>query len=349
MRIIDDADASSRVVILGTGGTIAGVSTEADDRSYQAAQLSVAQLVGAVPALAGSAIEAHQVAQLDSKDMGWAVWRDLVAALMHHRSREDVAGVVVTHGTDTLEETALLLQLLLPPGKPVVLTAAMRPATSAQADGPGNLADAVRTVRAWGSGPGASSGRQAGVGVVLGGRLWSALDIRKAHTLEIDAFDGGGAPILAEVNASALAWGPRPWPLPQAWVSAGLMARPHLPRVEIITSHADADGAVVDALLAASRKLSAKQGQPLAGLVVASTGHGTVHCGLQAALSRAAQAGVAVWRSTRVARGGVLARPRDDWPAAGPLTPAQARVALALALAVRPELASQPWESWSAT
>jgi L-asparaginase len=105
-----------------------------------------------------------------------------------------------------------------------------------------------------------------------------------------------------------------------------------LPRVEIITSHADADGALVDALLAA---WPASDPQRLRGLVVACTGHGTWHRGLEPALLRARRAGVVVWRSSRVARGGVESKPGDTWPVAGRLTPAQARVALAITLALR--------------
>jgi L-asparaginase len=100
------------------------------------------------------------------------------------------------------------------------------------------------------------------------------------------------------------------------------------PRVEILTSHADADGWLVDAAL----QQAARQGVALSGLIIAGTGHGTVHEGLEAALRRATQAGVVVWLSTRVARGGVQAREGDAWPACGTLTPAQARIALMLHL-----------------
>lgn len=334
-------DKPGLVVLLGTGGTIAGVSTHGDDRAYQAAQLGVEQLVSAVQPLAGLPLETRQVAQVDSKDMGWPVWRALLQALQTQLARPEVAGVVVTHGTDTLEETALLLHLLLPPLKPVVLTAAMRPATSQEADGPANLLDAVRLAcggsASW---PCSMSGAAGGVAVMLAGRLWAACDLRKAHSWHIDAFDGGGALPLARTIEGVLTATGRDWPPSRGWLNASLLALTALPRVEMVTSHADADGALVDALLASSRP---------AGIVVACTGNGTLHEGLQAALERAQAQGVAIWRSTRVAQGGVGAKPQDRWPAAGSLTPAQARVALSLALAVRPDLATQPWEHWPAT
>lgn len=322
------------IVVLGTGGTIAGVSTTGDDRHYQAAQLSVEQLVAAVPALSGMPLEAHQVAQVDSKDMGWPVWRELLQALEIHLARPEVAGVVVTHGTDTLEETAVLLHLLLPPGKPVVLTAAMRPASSREADGPGNLLDAVR-VLLW-----AEARGQSGVVAVMAGRVWAGAEVRKAHSWHIDAFDGGDAAPLAWLESAQVCAGARDWPRPRAW---GMDPRVEaLPRVALITSHGDVDGSVVDALLA-----SGSHGLPLAGLVVACTGHGTVHVQLQVALERARAAGVVVWRSTRVARGGVQPSTQSEvWPAIPRLTAAQARLALSLALWRRPEWARAPTGDW---
>jgi L-asparaginase len=309
------------VVILGTGGTIAGTGSD-PSRSWQyhAAQLSVAQLVEAVPELAGVPLETVQVAQIDSKDMRWSVWQALGQALLTHLARPDVAGVVITHGTDTLEETAYLLHRLVDVAKPVVLTAAMRPATAPDADGPGNLRDAVRVVQD------AARRGLGGVLAVMHDRIWSGAHVRKAYSSSLDAFDGGGHDPLALLDEHG-AWTQvgTHWPQAGGAGLAVLSNRP--PRVEIVCSHADADGWLVDAALA-----HAAPGHALAGIVVAGTGHGTIHEGLQAALVRAAAQGVTVWRSSRVARGGVTGREGDVWPAGGDLTPAQARVALMLTL-----------------
>ena len=143
------ASIDGTVVVLGTGGTIAGTADSATDSvGYRAASLGVDALVAAVPPLAGWPIECQQLAQVDSKDMGLALWLALRAALQRQLQRPEVAGVVITHGTDTLEETAYFLHRVLAPAKPVLLTAAMRPATSLQADGPQNLLDAVTLARA---------------------------------------------------------------------------------------------------------------------------------------------------------------------------------------------------------
>jgi L-asparaginase len=305
-----------RVVILGTGGTIAGTGHDPSRAwVYQAAQLSVAQLVEAIPALQGVALEAVQVAQVDSKDVSWSVWRQLGQALAHHLAREEVAGVVITHGTDTLEETACMLHALHDGSKPVVLTAAMRPATAPDADGPLNLCAAVAVVQE------AARCHQGGVVAVLQGRVWAGLQVRKAHSHALDAFDGGGAPPLSHLPAGPLTW-PTCSGLGWHWLDADP------PRVEMVCSHADADGWVVRAMLAHNRTTE----RPLKGVVVVGTGHGTVHEGLAQALREAAQQGVTVWRSTRVARGGVQVREGDEWPGVPDLTSAQARVMLTLSL-----------------
>ena len=116
------------VVVLGTGGTIAGTAQDAADNvGYTAAQLGIEQLVRAVPALASTRLDVQQIAQLDSKDMDFATWHLLARTVAGQLARAEVAGIVITHGTDTLEETAFFLQRVLAPSKPVVLTAAMRP------------------------------------------------------------------------------------------------------------------------------------------------------------------------------------------------------------------------------
>jgi L-asparaginase len=303
---------TGKVVILGTGGTIAGTAARADDAvGYTAAQLGVAQLVAAVPALRQAEIECEQVAQLDSKDMDVATWQALAARSALHLARADVAGVVVTHGTDTLEESAYLLHRVLASAKPLVLTAAMRPATSLAADGPANLHDAVCAAR---------DARAQGVLVVLAGSVWSGAEVRKVHTYRRDAFGAGDAGALAQVEEGTLRW----WREPPRGDALGLarIARDAAlwPRVEIVTSHAGASGALVDALLA----------QGVDGIVVAGTGNGTLHRELEAALLRAQAAGVAVLRSTRCAGGPVIGQ--TLLRSADALSPPQARVELLLQL-----------------
>ena len=323
---------ANTLLILGTGGTIAGVQN-ADDASggYTAGVLGVDELLGGVEPPAGWRVTTQQVASIDSKDMRWSVWQGLAAALGCGLSDPAVGGVVITHGTDTLEETACLLDWLHDQRKPIVLTAAMRPATAVDADGPANLRDAMAVAAAL------SAVGRGGVWVLMHGRLWPASQARKAHSHAIDAFDGGGLPSVAEAVSADHEWRPvlgaweqvpvRAYQAP-LWRWFAIQDRP---RVECVYSHADADGWVVRAML------SCPDAAGLRGLVVACTGHGTVHEALAEALGEASSRGVVVWRSTRVARGGVTAKPTDRWPATGSLTVAQARVALALHLLQAPD------------
>lgn len=308
---------ASRIVVVATGGTIAGTAARPGDNiGYVAAQLGAEALVDAVPALAGTPLETEQVAQLDSKDMDAATWLRLAQRAAFHLGRDEVAGVVVTHGTDTLEETGWFLQRVLAPRKPLVLTAAMRPATALLRDGPQNLLDAVAVARA----PGAR-----GTLVAVAGVVWDARELRKVHTYRLDAFGAGDAGWIARVEEGELRR-QRDWPDGAAFGVENLPADPAAwPAVEIVTSHAGASGLLVRAAVAAGVR----------GLVVACTGNGTVHHALEAALREAQAAGVTVWRSSRCLAGAVLAKPGDVFPTAGTLTPAQARVALMLELMAR--------------
>lgn len=305
--------ASSLLVVLGTGGTIAGRAADAADAvGYRAGEVPVGQLLGGIAPPAGLQLECEQLAQLDSKDMDAATWQRLAQRAAQHLDRPEVRAVVVTHGTDTLEETAWLLHRVLAPTKPLVLTAAMRPATALLSDGPQNLADALAV---------AASPGVAGVLVVMAGRVHAAADVRKRHSFSVDAFDSGEAGVLAVVEQGELRCF-RPWPRDEPLGLACIGLEPgRWPWIEIVTSHADARGAAVDALSTAG----------VDGLVVAATGNGTVHERLAAALDRAVQRGVAVVVTTRCADGAVVtAGGPTRWPVLSALRPVQARVELLL-------------------
>lgn len=306
-----------RVVVLGTGGTIAGkAASSGDNIGYTAGQVGVADLLGGIEAPAGVALVAEQVAQLDSKDMDADTWRQLAARCAHWLAQPDVAGIVITHGTDTLEETAFFLHAVLAPAKPVVLTCAMRPATALSPDGPQNVRDALAVA----STPGAQ-----GVTVVCAGTIHSGLDVQKVHTYRLDAFASGDAGPVGYVEEGEVrrvrAW-PQGGPFDAARLEA--VAKPW-PRVEIIMSHAGASGAIVEALLLPST-------ESLRGLVLATTGNGTVHHALEAAALKAQDGGVSVLRATRCTNGRILPKPGDGLRDAGALTPVKARVALVLEL-----------------
>lgn len=305
---------SQKIVVLGTGGTIAGTASDAGDNlGYTAAQVGIAQLLQAVAALRDVPLVAEQVAQIDSKDMDFDVWKALAVRCAHWLAQPDVQGIVITHGTDTLEETAFFLQSVLDPARPIVLTCAMRPSTALVPDGPQNLMDAVAVARTAGA---------RGVVAVCAGTIHRAQDVTKVHTYRLDAFGSGDAGPLGFVEEGVVRQ-LRPWPSQPSLVPLGQVVADHAwPRVEIVMSHAGANGAMVDALVA----------QKVQGIVVAGTGNGTLHHKLEASLRSAQAAGVRVVRSTRCATGRVLATPQDSLADSAGLSPVKARIALMLEL-----------------
>ncbi|MCO5412681.1 asparaginase [Ralstonia mojiangensis] len=307
------------IAILATGGTIAGSADDAGSAArYRAGAVPIDQLLAAsklgLERIAN--VRAEQVAQIDSKDLTFDVWERLVARIRHWVEVERVDGVVITHGTDTLEETAMLLHLTQQTDTPIVLTAAMRPSTSLSADGPLNLLNAVRLAAS-------PSARGRGVLVAINQRVHAARDVQKAHTYAVEAFvspDVGplGFVLDAQVQFQRAA---------QPVTAAEVLPMPptsQWPWVEVIASYAQPDARVVDALVAAG----------VQGLVIAATGAGSIHANLEAALNRASQQGVFVLRSTRTGAGLVPAQPSGErWASSGSLNPYKARVLLTLLLA----------------
>ena len=320
-----------KLVFLGTGGTIAGTATDtADNVGYTAAQVGVERLLDAIQglrrALGDCALESEQVVQIDSKDMGWRQWCALAQRVQHHLARSDVAAVVVTHGTDTLEETAFFLSQVLDGQllreKAVVLTCAMRPASSSVPDGPQNMLDAVSVAR---------SESALGVLAVCAGTIHSARDVQKVHPYRLNAFDSGEAGPLGFVEEGRVRW-VHPCPAvgaPVSSLSVPRMSSVEWPRVEIIMNYVGATGATVRALC----RVPAADEPPVRGLVVAGTGNGTVHEDLLLALREAQALGLAVVRATRCAQGCVVPSSAiGELPDSQGLSPVKARIELALEL-----------------
>jgi L-asparaginase len=310
-----------RIAVLATGGTIAGQAGDASNTTgYKAGVVGVDKLLDAVPALGTVArIHAEQVASIDSKDMNLALWTTLATRIDALLAQDDTDGVVITHGTDTLEETAYLLHLTVKSAKPVVLTAAMRPSSALSADGPLNLLNAVTVAASAGA-------RGQGVLVAFNNQIHSARDVTKTSTYAVDAFRSPEVGVLGFVQDGRVEF------------QRGVI-RPHTaasefgivenwPMVEIVASYAGVSGVVVDALLQAG----------VTGIVVAGTGNGSMHATITQSLADAAKQGVAVVRSSRVGSGHVMRNgaAADDalgTLSAGTLNPYKARVLLMLALA----------------
>lgn len=321
---------SKKIVFLGTGGTIAGTAASAlDNVGYAAAQLDVDQLLMRIPGLSDTLGECtavfEQVMQIDSKDMGWPQWLALVRRVCHYLAMPDVAAIVVTHGTDTLEETAFFLSQVLPRDglacKAVVLTCAMRPASSLAADGPQNLLDAVVVAR---------SRAAHGVLVVCAGSVHAAHVVQKVHPYRLHAFDSGEAAALGYVEEGAVRWVQR-CPDQDTVLTPELLERWSQlpwPRVEIVMNYVGATGATVRALCAEP----ADSSSAVQGIVVAGTGNGTLHHELEAALWQAQGQGVRVVRATRCPQGCVVPGTGSDaaLPHSQGLSAVKARIALML-------------------
>ncbi len=323
---------AAKVVFLGMGGTIAGRAASASDNvGYRAGEVAVDDLLKAVPGLpqllASRQAVCEQVAQIDSKDMAFDDMARLALRIEAHLQQPEVEAVLVTHGTDTLEETAFFLACVLPPSllrdKPVVMTCAMRPATAITPDGPANLLDAVAL---------ALEPSARGVLVSCAGSIHSALHVQKVHPYRLDAFSSGEAGPVGVMEEGQVRWlaGPDSAVLPGPGRFDLRLLEKGWPRVEIVLNHAHAGGAIVRALCAAPQPGDA----PVQGLVVAGTGNGTLNHALEAALLEALSAGVRVVRVSRCALGTVVvSRQVGDATKSIPALPysaVKARIALML-------------------
>jgi len=308
-----------RILVLGTGGTIAGTARSRTGKAYAAGEVALETMLDAVRALGLEAeLIPRTIAAIGSQDIGWTEWDALHAAIAEAEDDPSFAGIIVTHGTDTAEETAFLLDLTLPAGKPVVLVGAMRPSDAVGSDGMRNFANAVRL-----AGDPESAGR--GVLVVMADTVFAAADVRKAATANIDAFRGYPRGPLARVTPATLDWFAPAHrigrPARYAWPEA-------LPRVAILTAGAGMDAKPVEALLGIGCK----------GLVLAGMGQGNAPRVVIEALAKAAANGVPVVRSARVDEGMVDRNVEVDDDATGlvaarALGPAKARILLMVLIA----------------
>jgi L-asparaginase len=310
-----------RIRLLATGGTIAGAET-IGGRGYRSAAFSMDALIAAVPQIASLAeLEVEQVAAIGSQDMDEATWRKLAARTQAAVDAPEIAGVVITHGTDTMEETAFFLNLVVRSDKPVVLVGAMRPATAISADGPMNLYNAVAVAAH-------PETRGRGVLVVANDEIHFAREVAKTNTTQVGTFRATHRGLAGVVNAGRLhLYGPPVRRHTRASEFAPLNGTAPLPRVDIIYAHAGMGRELVDAAVKAGAN----------GLVIAGVGDGNVNAAALAAAAEAARGGVAVVRSSRTG-GGVVERNievDDDqlgFVASDELNPQKARVLLLLGL-----------------
>lgn len=307
------------VRVLATGGTIAG-SGQSSSPSYRAGVVPIGDILRSVPGLNEIAtVSAEQVANVGSYDMDEELWLKLLNRVQAAVSDPQVAGVVITHGTDTLEETAYFLSLVLPSTKPVVLVGSMRPGTAVSADGPQNLLDAVRVASA-------DQARNHGVLVVMNDTIFDPMSVTKVHVRHVNAFAapsrGPVGHILTDRPSFFASATQRDAAFP---ISTGL------PRVTIAYAYAGISG---DDIRAAARGAR--------GLVIAGVGAGGFSAGARRAVQELTSNGIPVVRTARQGVGDVWIGDVGDLSdralgtvAGRELTPAKARILLMLALQTR--------------
>lgn len=307
-----------RLLVLGTGGTIAGIAGDALRHDYKPGQIGIDQWLADAASLGMQAeLTGRQIANLGSEDIGPDIWRALHAAITEAMTDDGVDGIVITHGTDTAEETAYLLDLTLPAAKPVVMVGAMRPADAVGSDGMRNFVNAVRVA-------GDPDARGRGVLVVMGDRVLAARDARKVRTRGTDdAFRGFPRGSVAVVTPSALDWFGKPWRVNEA---ARFDFPAEFPRVPVLYTTGGLEPSAAERLL----------GDDSHGVVVAGVGEGNLPDAVRQVLIARAQAGLAVVRASRVDEGLVDREPEDDanrFVAARALNPQKARILLMVLLA----------------
>jgi len=309
------------IVILATGGTIAGAAASQTDAGYQSGAVGVDILIQAVPQLKDLAnVTGEQIASIGSQDMNDEVWLKLAKRVNELLASKDVDGIAITHGTDTLEETSYFLHLVVKSDKPVVMTGSMRPSTAMSADGPLNIYNAVAIAAD-------PKARGRGVLVTIDDDVHSAHDLVKTHTTDVGTFSSGEAGLVGAVLFGATTWYRTPVQVHTAKSELGIGDGKSLPRVDIIYAHAN----MSPDLITAAAKNGAK------GIVIAGVGDGNMTAPALEAAKQAVAQGVVVVRSSRV-NGGICRRNievSDDQlgtVASMELNPSKARVLLQLAL-----------------
>jgi L-asparaginase len=314
-----------RIALMSTGGTIDSVGADRLDLAWYTEtrkRLADGQLLGEIAELGDLALIEEvplPFSRRPSYALGTREWLELARTVDALVGRDDVDGVVLTHGTNTLEETAYFLHLVVQPPKPVVLVGAMRPSSGLGADGYLNLVRAVQVA-------GAPQSRGQGVLVVLNDTIYGARDVTKTATFRVDTFRAPDAGPLGYADADGrIVYYHRPAGFPAGRPAFGIDGLADLPRVDVLVSYVGADGTFVDAAVAAGAR----------GIVSAGTGAGRVTPAEDAAYDRAIARGVVVCQSSRVGSGRVSRSPemaRRGIVAADNLQPWKAKVLLALAL-----------------
>jgi L-asparaginase len=321
LAILVQAQQLPRVIILATGGTIAGAGAASDRAGYTAGKIPIDDLIGGIPTVKKVAnITGEQIASVGSQDMTVDIWKKLAIRINEIEKNNEADGIVITHGTDTQEETAYFLDLAITGDKPVVLTGSMRPATAISADGPKNLYDAI-TIAANPK----SKGR--GVLVSFNEGIYDARDVMKLSTTKTNAFGSPNTGPVGQAYDGRVEYYLKSEREVKPTQPITITKDTKLPRVDIVYMYADAPPDQIDMLVA----------KKVDGIVIAGVGNGNFNKAYTEAVKRAVAAGVVVCRASRTPSGRVVLHDEINDEELGTivsddLTPQKARVLLMLGL-----------------
>jgi L-asparaginase len=309
------------VVILATGGTIAGAGASSTGSAYTSGQVKIEAMIDAVPNIRSLAnLTGEQIANVGSQDMSVKVWLDVANRINTLLAKPDVDGIVITHGTDTQEETAYFLNLVVKSDKPVVLTGSMRPSTALSADGPLNMYNAVAI---------AANPKSKGYGVMvlMNDDIHSAHDVKKMITTPVHTFESPLEGLLGTCIFGEVEFFHKPFGRNTVDSEFSIDGVTALPRVDIVYTCADVSPDLVDIMVKAGAK----------GIVIAGVGDGNMNAGTLEAVKRATQKGIPVVRASRVPVGAVLIKGEINDEEYGTvssadLNPQKARILLMLSL-----------------
>jgi L-asparaginase type II len=312
-----------KIILVGTGGTIAGVVHDpGKPYLYADSQLGIEEVAQRLPLPASVKVEAIQLWKLGSEDFTEASWRGLYLHLKQQLRRPDVAGIVLTQGTDTIEETAFFLGKVLAPGKPVVVTGAMRPSGALSSDAPLNIYQSLALAAH-------PSAHGRGCLVLMNERIYAPCEAVKSHTFAADSFQSPEGGPLGIMLGDTPHW-------TRSAVAAATLELPRtfgetpLPRVDLVWAYAGIQPEMIQAAVASGA----------GGIVYAGTGNGSVASQVRAALLQAGQRGCVVVRASRAAAGMVVRNASEDdeqlhTVAAWRYPAVKARILLQLGLALK--------------
>lgn len=309
------------VVVLATGGTIAGAGVSSTGSAYTSGQVKIDAMIDAVPNIRKLAnLRGEQIANVGSQDMNVKVWLDLANRINTLLAQADVDGIVITHGTDTQEETAYFLNLTVKSDKPVVLTGSMRPSTALSAEGPLNLYNAVALAAS-------PNAKGYGVMVVMNDEIHAAKDVKKMITTPVQTFQSPQEGMIGTVIFGDILFFHKPSGRNTTNSEFSVAGVTSLPRVDIVYACADMSPDLIDLMVKAGAK----------GIVIAGVGDGNMNAATLEAAKKATAAGISVVRASRVPIGAVLIKGEivdQDYGtvSSDELNPQKARVLLMLAL-----------------